>query len=758
MTDSGEGPGDGPLGDLFGAAEIGPAPEGGWGEGAPVAVLVPIPVDRTLDYLAPEGGCAPGDWLEVEIGPRAMLGICWGPGTGEVERAKLRPALRRLDLPPVSDEMRAFLERAADYTLTDFGMMARLASRAPGLREAPGARRALRRGGEPPARLTPAREKVLELVEAEPDRLWLPTELAREAGVSAAVLKGLETAGALASVEVPRDRPYAPLDPAAPRRPLSLAQEAGAEALRGQVAAAAQEGRFSATLLHGVTGSGKTEVYLEAVAECLSRGRQALVLLPEIALTSAFLARFRERFGAPPAEWHSAAPEIERRRCWRAAASGEAQVVVGARSALFLPFADLGLIVVDEEHDGAYKQEEGVLYNARDMAVLRGSLGRAAVALASATPSLETWVNARAGRYDRIDLPERFGPAVLPEIRALDLRDCAPETGRWISEPLAQAVAERLARKEQSLLFLNRRGYAPLTMCRACGDPVMCPHCDAWLVEHRRRGRMVCHQCGHEAPIPRACPTCGREDKLALIGPGVERLAEEAQERFPDARIAILSSDMAESAAVVKARVEAIAAGEADLVIGTQLVAKGHNFPLLTLVGVIDADLGLRGGDLRAGERTFQLLRQVAGRAGRADRPGEALLQTYAPEHPAIEALLTGDEEAFLQSEAEARREAGAPPFGRYAAAIVSGPHEDRVWRTAEALARAHDRLAPARAELLGPAPAPIYRVRGRFRVRLLAKAPRGPALQPALRAWRAAVRPEPQVTVRIDVDPQSFF
>ncbi|WP_339948638.1 primosomal protein N' [uncultured Albimonas sp.] len=753
MTDSGEGR----TGDLFGGPAIGPAPPGGWGEGAAVAVLVPIPVDRTLDYLAPVGGCAPGDWLEVEVGPRVVVALCWGPGTGEVARAKLRPALRRLDLPPVTAEMRAFLEKAADYTLTDFGMMARLASRAPGLREAPGARRALRRGGEPPARLTPAREKVLELVEAEPDRLWLPGELAREAGVSSAVLKGLEKAGALASVEVPRDRPYAPLDLEAPRRTLSEAQEAGAQALCAKVVAAA-EGRFSATLLHGVTGSGKTEVYLEAVAECLSRGRQALVLLPEIALTSAFLARFHERFGAPPAEWHSAAPEIERRRCWRAAASGEAQVVVGARSALFLPFADLGLIVVDEEHDGAYKQEDGALYHARDMAVLRGSLGRAAVVLASATPSLETWVNARTGRYDLVDLPERFGPAVLPEIRALDLRDCAPETGRWISDPLAQAVVERLGKGEQSLLFLNRRGYAPLTMCRACGDPVMCPHCDAWLVEHRRRGRMVCHQCGHEAAIPTACPTCGREDKLALIGPGVERLAEEAQERFPEARIAILSSDMAESAGAVKARIEAIAAGEADLVIGTQLVAKGHNFPLLTLVGVIDADLGLRGGDLRAGERTFQLLRQVAGRAGRADRPGEALLQTYAPEHPALEALLSGDEETFLQTEADARREAGAPPFGRYAAAIVSGPHEDRVWRTAEALARAHDQLAPAHAELLGPAPAPIYRVRGRFRVRLLVKAPRGPALQPALRAWRGAVRPEPQVTVRIDVDPQSFL
>ncbi|MEO0682530.1 MAG: primosomal protein N' [Pseudomonadota bacterium] len=725
-------------------------------EGALAAVLTPAPLDRTLDYLAPAGGVAAGDWVEVRIGPRPVVGVVWGPGEGGFPIEKAKPILRALDLPPMPSATRAFLDRAADYTLTERGMMLRLATRAPGLRDGPGERRVVRLGpaAARPARMTPARERVLETAEASPETAWGPAELAREAGVSTAVVQGLVKAGALLEGAAPRDAPFPRLDPSRPARRLSEAQAEAAAALSASV----RTERFSTTLLRGVTGSGKTEVYLEAVADCLRLGRQALILLPEIALTSAFLDRFRERFGALPAEWHSAATERDRRRCWRACATGEAQAVVGARSALFLPFADLGLIVVDEEHDGAYKQEDGALYHARDMAVLRASYCKAAVALASATPSLETWVNAEAGKYARLDLPERFGPAVMPALRAVDLRAHQPPRGRWISAPLEQAVDARLARREQSLLFLNRRGYAPATLCRSCGEAIECPQCDATLVEHRFRQRLMCHQCGFFRPTPQICPSCGAEDSLTAVGPGVERLAEEAAERWPDARLAILSSDIAEGTAALKARVEAVARGEADIVIGTQLVAKGHNFPLLTLVGVIDADLGLKGGDLRASERTFQLLRQVAGRAGRADRPGEALLQTFAPEHPAIEAILSGDEEEFLRAEADLRREAGAPPFGRLAGIIVSGPDEARVIRTAEALSRAAGPLEEAGVLLLGPAPAPIARIRGRHRMRLLAKAARGAPLQAALRRWRDGVRAEAGVMVRIDIDPQSFL
>ncbi|MEM1313658.1 MAG: primosomal protein N', partial [Pseudomonadota bacterium] len=535
-------------------------------------MLTPAPLDKTLDYLAPPGGVSPGDWVEVRIGPRPVVAVVWGPGEGGFPIEKAKPILRALDLPPMPRPTRDFLDRAADYTLTERGMMLRLATRAPGLRDGPGERRVLRLGPARPARMTPARARVLETAEAAPETAWGPADLAREAGVSPAVVGGLVKAGALIEGAAPRDAPFPRLEPSRPSRRLSDAQAAAAEALKTAVRAE----RYATTLLKGVTGSGKTEVYLEAVAECLRLGRQALVLLPEIALTSAFLDRFRDRFGAMPAEWHSAATERDRRRCWRACATGEAQVVVGARSALFLPFADLGLIVVDEEHDGAYKQEDGALYHARDMAVLRASFCGAAVALASATPSLESWANAEAGKYARLDLPERFGTARLPDLHAIDMRLDAPPRGQWISEPLAEAVDQRLARGEQSLLFLNRRGYAPATVCRSCGEVIECPQCDATMVEHRFRRKLLCHQCGFSRPTPKICPHCGAEDTLAPVGPGVERLAEEAAGRWPDARLAILSSDMAEGAAALKARVEAVARGEADLIIGTQLVAKGH--------------------------------------------------------------------------------------------------------------------------------------------------------------------------------------
>lgn len=720
--------------------------------GARVGIVTAEPLDRVLDYLAPEEGLDPGDFVTVPLGPRKVLGVVWGAGAGGVDRARLKPVSSRLDLPPMGAGMRGFLEKAADYTLTPLPAMLRLATRAPGLTDPPGMRRVFYRGPAEPDRMTDARARVLDALEG--GRMYSMAELSAEAGVSNSVIKGLEAQGVLLAGEAPRDPPYPWLDPDRPGRALSALQAEAAAALRGTV----REGRYATTLLKGVTGSGKTEVYLEAVAQCLARGRQALVLLPEIALTVDFLDRVEARFGARPAEWHSGAGLAERRRCWRAVAEGSAQLVIGARSALFLPFRDLGLIVVDEEHDGSYKQEEGVLYHARDMAVLRASFEQASVVLASATPSLETWANAEAGKYRRIDLPERFGTATLPEMRAIDMRAQDLARDSWISAPLARAVFDRIERGEQSLLFLNRRGFAPLTICRACGHQIGCKHCDARMVEHRFRNRMICHQCGAEEPVPTACPDCGAEGKLAPVGPGVERLAEEVATRFPDARVAILSSDLATTARELKERIDEIAGGGADIVIGTQLVAKGHNFPLLTLVGVIDADLGLQGGDLRAAERTFQLIRQVAGRAGRAEKPGQALIQTHQPDHPVIRAILKGDEEAFWRAEAAEREAAGAPPYGRMAGVIVSGQDEAQTFETARALGRQAPALARAGITLFGPAPAPIARIRGRWRVRLLLKAPKGVNLQSAARDWRAAAPRGRGVRVVIDIDPQTFF
>ena len=613
-----------------------------------------------------------------------------------------------------------------------------------------------RRGSvEEPDRWTAARQKVVAVLEEFGGLAFTLGELAEMAGVSTSVVKGLVKQGVVAEEESPRDLPYPRLDPAT-KTDVALTEEQAeaAQSLRHGVASR----QYSTALLKGVTGSGKTEVYLEAVAACLEAGRQALVLLPEIALTAEFLTRVEDRFGARPAEWHSGVTMTERRRAWKMVSEGGAHLVVGARSALFLPYQDLGLIVVDEEHDTSYKQEDGVLYNARDMAVLRASMTNAQVVLASATPSLESWANAEAGKYTRLTLTARFGEAVMPEMRAIDMRAEPLPANRWISETLAGAVRQRLNSGEQSLLFLNRRGYAPVTICRACGHQIGCDHCDARMVEHRFQKRLMCHQCGETKPMPQNCPSCEAEDRLAPVGPGVERITEEVATLFPEARTALLSSDLYSSARALKAQIEDIAQGGADIVIGTQIVAKGHNFPLLTLVGVIDADLGLQGSDLRAAERTFQLMRQVAGRAGRAEKPGVALMQTYQPEHPVIRAILSGEEEEFWRAEAAERRAAGVPPYGRMAGIVLSSPDVQEVFDFGKALASRTAPLQRIGAQVFGPAAAPIARIRGRHRVRLLIKAEKTAPLQKALAQWLGQFKVPTNLRVSVDIDPQSFY
>jgi primosomal protein N' (replication factor Y) (superfamily II helicase) len=497
-------------------------------------------------------------------------------------------------------------------------------------------------------------------------------------------------------------------------------------------------------------------VYLEAIAACLRAGRQALVLLPEIALSSQWLERFARRFGVAPAVWHSDLPSRVRRTTWRAVAAGQADVVVGARSALFLPFPDLGLVVVDEEHETAFKQEEGVIYHARDMAIVRARLCEAPAVLVSATPSLESVANVEAGRYARLHLPDRHAGAELPEIALIDLRATPPERGSFLAPPLLAEIAATLERGEQAMLFLNRRGYAPLTLCRACGHRMQCPNCTAWLVEHRSRRELQCHHCGHAVPTPPACPECGAEHSLTPIGPGVERITEEVRARFPTARVMVMASDTLTGPQAAAEAARAIEAREVDLVIGTQIVAKGWHFPHLTLVGVVDADLGLAGGDLRASERTVQLLHQVAGRAGRAEAPGRVLLQTFSPEHPVMQALREGDLATFMAREAAQRRPGNWPPYGRLAALIVSADSAD----AADAAARALGRAAPHGdgITVLGPAPAPLSILRGRHRRRLLLKTRRDIAVQPLLRTWLAAAPVARAARVEVDVDPISFL
>ncbi len=716
-----------------------------------VSVLVPVAVAAPYTYRVP-AGTAPGAIVAVPLGTREVVGVVWDdPPDRDIGHNRLRDVAEVFDAPPLGREIRRFVDWVANYTLTSRGMVLRMVLRAPGALAPEQPVAGVRRGGAAPERMTEARRRVLARLEG--DLAWSKSGLAAVAGVSPSVVEGLIAAGTLEVVMMPAEPPAPEPEPDYARVVLSAEQEHAAAVLRQAVVA----GSASVTLIDGVTGSGKTEVYFEAAAATLAAGRQVLILLPEIALTADFRERFAARFGVRPAEWHSEVAPKRRERVWRGVADGTVAVVAGARSALFLPFSNLGLIVVDEEHDLAYKQEDRVFYSARDMAVVRGHLAGFAVVLSSATPSIESRVNADAGRYARIVLSERHLAAPLPAIGAIDLREHQPERGRFLSPPLVAAVAETLAEKQQTLLFLNRRGYAPLTLCRTCGHRFHCPNCSTWLVEHRFRGVLMCHHCGHFEKRPPTCPHCGDSDSLTAVGPGIERLGEEVAARFAEARTIALSSDIVGGVKRLRHELAAIARGEVDIVIGTQLIAKGHNFPLLTLVGVVDADLGLAYGDPRAAERTFQLLSQVTGRAGRAGGASRALLQTWAPDHPVIQAIVSGEREAFYAREIGERHAARLPPFARLAALIVSGLERSETQAYATALRRS----APAAdaIDVLGPAEAPLAVVRGRHRYRLLVQAARAVDLQGFIRAWLAtAPKARASLRVQVDIDPQSFL
>jgi primosomal protein N' (replication factor Y) len=716
-------------------------------------ILVPTGLDQTYSYDVPAHlPLSEGDVVFVPFGPREWPGVVWELSEARSAGASnLKSVARKADAPPLSPALRRFVDRVARYTLAPRGMVLRMALR--GTEPSPPERLqvGVRLAGQPPERLTPARQRVIAA--AAGGLVHSKRALAEAASVSPAVIDGLVDEGTLETLALPPAPVAPPPDPDHAAQALEPAQAEAAAALVATV----REQAFSATLLEGVTGSGKTEVYFEAVAEAVRLGRQTLIMMPEIALTAQFLQRFERRFGVRPAEWHSGVSGRRRERVFNAVASGEALVVAGARSALFLPFSRLGLVVVDEEHEAAYKQEDGVCYNARDMAVVRAQTEGVPIVLASATPSIETRVNATRGRYRHVHLPERFGGRAMPVLSAIDMRRDGPSPGRWLSPPLVAAVRETVGRGEQALLYLNRRGYAPLTLCRHCGHRFQCPNCTAWLVEHRFRRALVCHHCGHVERRPETCPACGAADSLAPCGPGVERLAEEVAELFPGQRVLVLSSDFPGGTERLKRELDAVAEGEFSIVIGTQLVAKGHNFPLLSLVGVVDADLGLASGDPRAGERTFQILQQVTGRAGRGATSGRALLQTFQPGHPVMQALLSGDAENFYREEIRMREAAELPPFGRLAALVVSATDRN----AAEGHARAMARAVPGHPDVtvLGPAEAPLAMIRGRYRFRLLVKTPRALDMQSWLRHWLSLCpKATGNIRVAVDVDPMSFL
>ena len=721
-----------------------------------VGVLLPLPLAGAYDYKLPPGVDAPrGTLVAAPLGNREVLGAVWGACEGTVGDNRLKEAVPLDGAPRLPEKLCDFIDWVADYTLNPPGAILAMALRSRGAFEPETKRIAYVRGSVTPPRMSAARVRALEV--AGDGLARSVTGLAEDANVSAAVVRGLVTAGALIPTELPEFAPFKQPEAAFAAPKLSEDQAAAATALRGAVT----DAKFSAHLLDGVTGSGKTEVYFEAIAAALEGGKQVMILLPEIALTVQFLERFAARFGVRPAEWHSDLSQKERRRTYRAVMNGEARVIVGARSSLFLPFPELGLIIVDEEHEQAFKQQEGAIYHARDMAVVRARIENCPVVLASATPSLESFVNASQGRYSHLKLASRHGVAEMPRVELIDLRHArdAPDVekkAQWLSPPLRAALENTLAAGEQAMLFLNRRGYAPLTLCEACGHKFTCPHCSAWLVEHKYKKRLACHQCGYQLPMPSSCPQCNETGTLIACGPGVERVAEEFALFFPDAHFAIASSDILQGPAETQGAIRAMARREIDVLIGTQIVAKGHHFPQLTLVGVVDADLGGSDGDLRARERTFQLLHQVSGRAGRAEKPGLVLLQTRNPEDAVMQALARGDRDGFYEQERSSREAYAAPPYGRLAALVVSGYDGDAV----REIARQLGKCAPSARDVKvwGPTPAFYALLRGQTRERLLVQAAKNVDVQAYLKSWLAGIKVPVSVRVTVDVDPVSFF
>jgi len=726
-----------------------------------VWLATPVPVGGgVLDYLAEGEMPVRGQVVIAPLGSRQVAGVVLGPADRQDAESqgkaktggsavKLRPILQWADLPPLSDAFLDWLNRVAQWTMAHPGAVLRMALPvARGLQDISQPLGWI--AASPPGdNISPKRNQVLEAFFGMPP--MTTTDLAHLAGVSPSTIQGMAKAGLLLQAPIVPEKP-APPDPGRAGFALNPEQQAAAH----ELGKAVERGGYAPFVLDGVTGSGKTEVYFDAIASVLRQGRQALILLPEIALSPATADRFTRRFGARPVLWHSGLTEARRAEAFRQLVDGGPLVVVGARSALFLPFPDLGLIVVDEEHDSSYKQEEQIVYHARDMAVMRASCERFPVILASATPSLETEVNIDRGRYKRLTLSTRIGEAVLPELKLVDMRKTPPDRQAWLAPPLVEAIGETLEGGQQVLLFLNRRGYAPVTLCRTCGERITCPNCATWLVDHRQSRDLRCHHCGYRTGQPESCPSCGTPDHLVACGPGVERLAEEVRRRFPDARQAVLSSDHVTTPAALTQFIREVEAREIDIIIGTQMVAKGHHFPDLTLVGVVDADLGLAGGDLRAAEHTWQLLVQVAGRAGRSEQKGQALLQTHMPDTPVLQALMMRDRDMFLQAEKSAREEAGMPPYGRLAALVLTSPSEADLKESAAALGRTRPNYEGV--QILGPAPAPLARLRGRHRMRFLIKADRQVDIQAVLREWLEARHISRSVRCQIDIDPYHFF
>lgn len=721
-----------------------------------VGILLPLPFDKPFDYLA-DDDIKVGQLVEVPFGSGKQIGMVYQlEGSSDLLIQKIKRIIKVFDFPCFSAKLIKFLEWVAQYNLAPLGMVLKMIISVRTVFEPSPMTVLYKLSGktlaEAKLKNSDARWQVMDLLKHAP---YTRQEIAKGAGVSQSVIKTLIDTGVLEPIYVENKREF--LDPVGDYCKINLnaEQQQAADILCRKVG-----NGFSVTLLEGVTGSGKTEVYFEAVAKALEQDKQVLILVPEISLTTQWLGRFQKRFGVRPANWHSGLSLKERVDTWKAIAEGRVKVVVGARSALFLPYTNLGLMVVDESHDHSFKQEDFVNYQGRDMAVVRAKIEQIPLILSTATPDLETLVNVEEQKYDCVKLTSRYADAKLPEIKVVDLKKDRPQKGEWgvswLSPSLVKALEENLQKGEQSVLFLNRRGYAPLLICRDCGHRMQCPSCSAWLTEHKKSGVLMCHHCGYVDDIPKKCPHCDSEEGLTACGPGVERVAEEALNRFPNAKIEILSSDNAGSFTAVSKIIERMERKEIDILVGTQIIAKGHHFPNLTLIGIIDADLGLMGSDLRASEQTYQLLSQVAGRAGRGEKSGQVFLQTVYPENNVLQAILHNDRNSFIEFEKTTRKLLHYPPYGKLAALIVSGANATLVERVAANLGK----TAPhtEHIEVLGPAPAPLYLLKDKYRYRLLLKTSRQINIQKVIKEWLAMNKIPNLIRVEVDIDPYSFM
>lgn len=721
-----------------------------------VKVLLPLPFNEPFDYQTAYDVVV-GQIVKVPFGKDVLPGCVWQTdATPQVDIKKIKNVIQVTPFPPLSSQLRKFISFVADYNMAPLGMVLKMVLSVKQVFGDPKMLKLYELSGKTlsDAKLknSSSRWRVIDFLKKG---AYSRAEIALGAGVSDSVIKTLIEAQVLREVTKEAKKTFTPPVCGYQKVDLTKEQQAAADFLCAKTGAG-----FGVTLLNGVTGSGKTEVYFEAVEKAFAAGKQVLILVPEIGLTSQWLGRFEKRFGVRPCEWHSALTPKERVDNWKAVINNEVKIVIGARSALFLPFACLGLIVVDESHDASFKQEDFVNYQGRDMAVARAKFEHLHLILSTATPDLETVCNVDAKKYDEVKLSSRYAAAQLPQITIVDLKKNKPVKGDWGTSWLSPVVCDKLKsnlhKGEQSVLFLNRRGYAPLVICRDCGYKIQCPHCSAWLTEHLRANKLICHHCGYTTEIPQCCPDCHSADGLTACGPGVERIAEEVKYRLPEARVKVLSSDFVTNFKEVQSVIKEMEEGKIDILIGTQILAKGHHFPDLTFVGIVDADLGLMGSDLRAAERTFQLLSQVAGRAGRGSKKGEVYIQTLHPENAVLQALVNNNRDEFYSLEKKMREIASMPPFGRLAAIIISSSHKQDAENTAITLGKTA--FNGNGVMTLGPAPAPLFMLRGKYRYRLLLKTAKNIKIQDVIRRWMQRTPLNSTAHIEIDIDPYSFF